>query len=58
LVREITGDLNHQLLALAKRVTDDTFQRGAVLMIEVSDVAYDGFHIGILPRSVSAGDGS
>lgn len=39
-----TNDLNHQLLIDAQRMPNDAFQRVAILIADVLNMAYNTFH--------------
>jgi hypothetical protein len=41
----VSGDLDDELLIFAQGMADQAFQSGTCLLIEVSDVSEDGFHV-------------
>ena len=50
---QIAGDLNDHLLAFCKRVADDAFQGGTIILAQISYISLNGYHATILPRLAS-----
>ena len=44
-------DLDDELLVIPKRPTEDMFKHASLVRLEVADVAFDGFHGGIIPQN-------